>query len=97
MKNLEKEIVDWQKETFPGLGYDDYLAKLQEEVSELQAAVIGCRNGFSTMDNVSEELADVIIIAAGLIHFQGHTLEKEIRKKMAINRLRKWDKEGLRK
>lgn len=78
------EIQEWSRRTFPESTPSSVMLHLQEEVGELWADMDADR------PTCSEALADVFIL---LLHLAGHLnvdILEEVRKKMLINRNRKW-------
>lgn len=85
MKQLQKEI--YQNKVDHGFNITDVpleFCLLYEEVGEAFEAWKKKR------DNVGEELADVAIYLMGLAEILGVDLEDEIRRKVEINRQRKY-------
>lgn len=56
MEDLKKEILEWQKETFPLATKTNQMLKLEEEFAELNEAVDN-----NDSDKILEEMADVVI------------------------------------
>ena len=56
MDDLKKEILEWQKETFPLATKTNQMLKLEEEFAELNEAVDN-----NDSDKILEETADVVI------------------------------------
>ena len=86
--SIEREIIAWHRATFPDVSVMDIQEKLYEEIMELQSP--------TSFDNLIEEIADVCIVAIALLDREGKTLSGAIKDKMAINRTRKWTKNGER-
>lgn len=104
MKNpikLNKEIIQWHRETFPNCTFESQLVKLEEELSEVVKA-----HNLGNMQNAYEEMADVYIVALVLakrykshigIYFVEALKDKDIpffvmriKRKMEINKRRNW-------
>jgi NTP pyrophosphatase (non-canonical NTP hydrolase) len=92
MKEIEKAVVFWQKETFPTstiIGVDE---KLGEEISEL---FVAWEKG--TDIDIEEEFADCcIVFITRQAKGKRKPLSQLISEKMEINRKRKWNHDGSR-
>lgn len=88
--NLEavlREVTDWQREQFPQRTAHSIATHLLEEAQELQR---------SPAD--AEEMADVMMLLAGLAAFNGYDLASAVRPKLAKNKARTWgspDEDGV--
>lgn len=60
MKETIDTIIQWHKETFPDATLAGQSAKFAEEINEFKTA---------TADNRLEELADMVIVSAGIQRF----------------------------
>ena len=102
MNNLDKEIVEWHKKTFPKATIENQLLKLDEEIGELCDAI---KQGSD--NHAVKEMADVYIVARVLSdrfksqignYFLGlideypvpHLID-EVKKKMETNKNRVWE------
>lgn len=61
MKETIETIMKWHKETFPDATYDGQRAKFWEELQEFDTA--------KSYRDMVEELADMFIVACGIIRF----------------------------
>lgn len=64
MKETIDTITNWHKETFPETGLPGQLIKFAEEMNEFDVAINSGQDALS-------ELADMIIVAAGIRRFDG--------------------------
>lgn len=60
MKETIDTIIQWHKETFPDATLDGQIRKFEEETDEFKTA---------TAENKLEELADMVIVSAGIQRF----------------------------
>jgi NTP pyrophosphatase (non-canonical NTP hydrolase) len=86
--SIERDIIAWHSATFPDVTVMDIQEKLYEEIMEL--------NSPTSFANLIEEIADVCVVAIALLDREGKTLSGAIKDKMAINRTRRWNKNGER-
>src|SRR5574343_1010798 len=82
---LQREIGHWQREAFGDLNVADQMKKLRGEVNELQ-------QGVDSQEDVSDELADVYIVLAGICNLYGVSLEAVAHRKLQVNKFRTWKK-----
>ena len=86
MKNLEKQIVTWNREIFPTANDTAFRNKLYEELQEAHEA-----NLCGKLDNLEQEIADIAIVAISwLARFRDKTLEQVIEDKFKIIQDRKY-------
>jgi NTP pyrophosphatase (non-canonical NTP hydrolase) len=78
---LQAEIAAWADEVVPHRTAISLISKLLEEIGELL--------GSEKMGDPSE-LADVMILCLDLAYVQKIDIEDAIRKKIEVNRKRKW-------
>jgi phosphoribosyl-ATP pyrophosphohydrolase len=93
IEDIEKEVIEWHRATFPNATEKAILDKFDEEVIELVNSLMG-------HGNMVEELADICIVAIALLNRLDTSLAECIRMKMNVNILRKWgpeDETGNRK
>lgn len=84
---FQKEVSDWAKETFPNETPASKIAHLRREVEEL-----------AETPGDTEEMADCFILLLGLCEKAGGNLLAAAKRKMEINRERKWgepDEDGV--
>lgn len=88
MKELVKEILQWQHETFPRATMSAVEDKLIAETRELEESLL-------VLDAlaVADEIADVFIVGCRYLDMCGINIEAAIRKKMEINRGREFGPE----
>lgn len=100
--DLNNEIVEWHKQTFPDCTMESQLLKLDEELKEAATA--------PSISEKEKEFADVYIVSLVLARrfdsaigheffknmnvMDSHKLLQCVEKKMVINRNRKWIKVG---
>lgn len=91
MKQQFESIAQWQKSTFGGDSTAlTIVTRLQDEILELKKALLFKRD-------VPGEFADCFILLMGAAKEHGLSYEDvvaAIEEKMAINRNRKWEKQG---
>jgi hypothetical protein len=91
MSENQQSISIWASETFGAAGSNIRVAaRANEEMAELIRAL-------SVDDNhpkAAEEIADIVIVLYRVAERLGIDLLSEIDRKMAINRLRKWNLDG---
>lgn len=100
VEKLNSEIVEWHKKTFPDCTHESQLLKLDEELKEVAECVL-------KSESSQEELADAYIVAlvlakryrstiggyfVGLYSAKKTVLWENVKKKMEINKRRKWHK-----
>lgn len=78
LSDLQREIGQWQAETFPASTLSSTIKHLQKEVGELDR------------DRSPEEAADCVILLIEVANHMGICLQTEVEIKDAINRLRQW-------
>lgn len=97
---LQRELGEWARATFPHGTSESILAHLKEEIGELEAAIQPARSprGYRTRrasseryDAIGEEIADCIILLLHLAHRHGIIAEAEVRKKFERNKRRTWE------
>lgn len=84
-KYIYKDVVKWQRDTFPGSHVYSKLQHLKKEIKEVETA--------KSFDEAKEELADCFILLMGAcdslgLNYSGIT--EAIQNKMRTNKLRKW-------
>jgi len=94
MNDLQKQITDWHKETFPAATDAEIIAKIKEELEELWEELAAYRPG--NLDRVIDESADVVIVLSAFLGRIGVDLDSAVRDKMNINRRRVWRADGTR-
>lgn len=88
---IEKDIAEWHKETFPNATQGAILGKVREEAGELLDATYR-----GTIIEVLEEFADVFITISAFIsrsEINWLSLEDIIEAKLNVNKKRQWGKE----
>jgi NTP pyrophosphatase (non-canonical NTP hydrolase) len=92
MAESQHSISEWAEETFGPSGSDVRVAaRANEEMAELLRAC--CMDDVSA-EKKREEIADVVIVLCRLMTRLGGDLNKEIDRKMAVNRQRIWRRDG---
>lgn len=91
MAETQATISAWIEETFGPAGSNArVLARANEEMAELLRSV--------TIDDahpdIPEEMADVVIVLYRVAARLGVDLLEEVAKKMAVNRARRWERDG---
>lgn len=87
MDEIQKDIVNWHKKTFPNATDEALNDKLAEESLELlEALVLG-------QGDVVEEIADVFIVSCTFLDRHGLSFADFVAKKMEINKKREWGEE----
>jgi phosphoribosyl-ATP pyrophosphohydrolase len=100
MQEIEKEVLEWHKETFPNATGAAIMDKVFEEIGEFVHVAL---NPNSKPAEYWDELADVIITNMALINNTSGgdvTLADIVRRKLGINKARQWgpeDENGDRK
>lgn len=92
-KRLYKDVVKWQRNTFPNGTAFSILQHLKKEIEELETA--------QGMGQVKEELADCFILLFGVVdrmylNYEG--MAAAIKSKLEINKKRDWgapDNDGV--
>ncbi len=85
LKELQKEVVRNKKEKgFNTTNMAEEFCRAHEELSE------AFKKYFERKDGVAEELADVAIFLLGVSELLGYDLEKELVRKIEINKKRKY-------
>lgn len=87
----QQSVARWIRDTFgPVPSNARIVSRANEEMAELLRTV--------TIDDSSpdlaEEMADVVIVLYRLAERLGVSLADEIDRKMAVNRARKWERDG---
>ncbi len=81
---LESRVAEWYSQRYAGVSDLEVIAKLIEEIGELQMALIE-----RDSDSIAEESADVCIVLMSLLReFHGTTLLAEVNQKVAEIELR---------
>jgi NTP pyrophosphatase (non-canonical NTP hydrolase) len=94
MDSIEKDVLEWHRETFPRATLDAIQDKLQEELKEFIEVVKG-KEKYKPVD-YWDELADVIIVNMVYVNRSSNgevTLEDIVRRKLEINKERTWGSE----
>lgn len=94
LKELLKEINEWQDSVFTKATPLSAVKHLEREVEELKYSI--AHN--PTVEEQNEELADCFILLAGVAHLLELDLVDAVNKKMEVNRRRVWgepDSEGV--
>lgn len=86
IEDIEKEVIEWHRLTFPNATEKAILNKFDEEALELVNALMG-------HGNMVLELADICIVGIVLMNRLDTSLAECIAKKMIINKLRTWGPE----
>lgn len=91
MRETQPSISKWALETFGEAGSNLRVAvRANEEMAEL----LRCLSVDDEHEQAGEELADVIIVLNRLATRLGVDVEDVVDRKMAINRTRRWRKDG---
>ena len=100
MDELEKEVIAWHREQFAWATVDDIEAKLDEELAEFRESILddfANKNEGTFCDTIVEEFADMcIVMIAGLAKSGKPGIAHAIRRKLEINKKRKWNQDGTR-
>jgi len=86
IKDIQREVFEWQVETFP---LSDSLSKaihLKKEAREVYSDVKNQKSDYE----LGLELADCVILAFGIAGHRNIDIEKAIRAKLEINKARVW-------
>lgn len=95
MENIEKQVIEWHREQFSWATIKDIENKFYEEHREFNTAQFETKSYLS--DESIEELVDMcIVMMAGLSKTGKPNLSEHIRRKLEINKNRKWHKDGSR-
>jgi phosphoribosyl-ATP pyrophosphohydrolase len=86
MIDIEKEVLEWHRKTFPNATNQAVYEKLWEEVDELKQSCIDS-------NNIAGEIADVCIVSITLLDRFGMSLSEIIKDKLEINKRRNWGEE----
>lgn len=84
LKDLLREINQWQDETFTTATVQSAAVHLKREAQEVLKSIL-YQEG-----DLSNELADVFMLVAGVAHLAGIDLEQAVVDKLAINKNRVW-------
>ena len=91
MAETQSSISDWAMNTFGVPGSDaSVAARANREMAELVQAVVSGHPAHK----IREEIADVMIVLYRLMERCGGDMQREVDKKMAINRTREWILDG---
>lgn len=102
-QNIQNEIYLWQKTTFPTGTIIGKMKHLQKECAEVINEIEKAYNGSGDHLAIEEEFADCFILLTGAAAHYGLTMEEiydAMRKKLEINKKRKWgqlDSDGISK
>lgn len=93
MQELENEIIEWYRATFPNATFDAKRKKMVEECRELISALF-----FGSTQDILEEAADIFIVAVSLaadkkVFEDNVTMRRVIADKLAVNKARVWGEE----
>lgn len=89
--SIQKEIAAWADEAFgPAPDMARIAARANEEMAELLRTVTTTADG----RDIAYEAADVVIVLYRLCDVLGADLDYVIKKKLDINRHRKWSRDG---
>ena len=88
MRNIQQQVVEWHRQTFPRATDQAIIDKLIEEAQELWSV-----DGEESFFSMVEEVADVIIVACALFDRWGLDLKEEVLNKLEINKSREWGNE----
>lgn len=91
--DIEKDINEFHRTTFPNATLNAVLFKLNEELVEAMMALVK-----GDYQHLLEELADVFVVSTALaarkdLFEDNVSMTRVIRDKMAVNKARKWGKE----
>jgi NTP pyrophosphatase (non-canonical NTP hydrolase) len=95
---IEKEIAEWHRETFPNATQEAILDKLMEETAELVDAVRQAdkRYHLGNVFDIFYEFADVFIVFVALldrVSIGKISVEDIVMAKLAVNKKRQWGEE----
>lgn len=88
------EITKWSTETFPNQTSNSVARHLNEELIELYAALDQFppdQDGLGSIESVSEEIADCIILLCALAGVCGIDVESAVKAKHEINLTRRFE------
>lgn len=88
MINNQYEISAWADETF---GTASSNARVAARANEEMAELLRALTSDDQHPNAAEEIADIVIVLCRLMTRLGKNFGEEIDRKMAINRVRKWN------
>lgn len=80
--NLAKEVMDWADVAFPNRTDESMYLKMYSEIGEMIDAF--------APEEVTDEVADVLIMLLDFGKRKGINLEQAVLRKLEINRLREW-------
>jgi len=89
-KEVQEQVTEWHRDTFPNATEEAMKRKLEEETVELLEALFSKKEN---RDAIVEELADVVIVASSLFNRWGVNLEMAVLKKLEVNKARAWGPE----
>lgn len=105
MKELQKDIGEWQNRTFKQATLQSVFNHLKKEMKEVQEVINRYKeletqfddcfweeDAEDARDQLKNELADVIILVVALADLGIIDLEQAVKDKMVINKARKWGK-----
>lgn len=100
LDELQADIGDWARKTFPQATDTGTAMHLQREVSELLALCHVADFGpiGADINMIAEESADCLILLLNLANRIGFSLADAVTQKMQVNRARQWgqpDAEGV--
>lgn len=82
-KELEQEVIETHKQLFPNATLESQLAKLQEEIEEVENA--------SNMQEFYREISDCYIVAFGLKEFSQYAYELALFRIKALEDTVDWE------
>jgi len=93
MTDIEKDIVNWHRATFPRATPEAILDKLKEEMIEAYESL-----AYGNVQNLLEEVADIFIVTCSLaarreLFEDNVTMARVIQDKMTVNKARVWGAE----
>lgn len=92
---LQAEIGIWQKKTFPNATPRSIFAHIKKEMKELGREI---RKRKLSVCEIKAESSDILMLLFGLAENLDFRLLHECRKKLVVNKKRKWgkpDREGV--
>lgn len=84
--SIQKEVSQWATDEF---GQSSAVAKAIRGNKEMAELISSLQNGIPN-DEIAEECADVAFFLLQICEASGHDLMREVKKKLKINRARKW-------
>lgn len=105
MKETIKSIIEWHEQTFPDATLEGLLEKYQDELQELAASnykditeladmfIVACGICRFSLARGMTAFWKVADLAGGMFLIKG-LFDAAVNNKMAINRKRKWEKQG---